>query len=1776
MRPRLARRVRESPSRLAPASPDAIAAGRDLDYLCSMPPSSGPPSAKPPRRPKAAANPAAAGPAGPRHEVKVIACYLLAMLLGGQARGLPGAGVVKVACQQAAAGYPLDDVVVFGQTPRGEARTLEIQGKRTVDFTAGDVKFGEVVVQLLQSADLHGAEAPGHWRAVALARTSTPIERAYQQVLAWARDHGSAEEFVGRLRRPGQANLQMRGFLDAFEHHLRAAGRDPAPELVWQLLRSFLILPFDFEAPGSGALDAVLERARMALASGDVQEAQALWSHLTALALELDASGGSIEAQGLRDRVEAAGFALAGAPDWAEPRRALAEAAQFALGAIRDHMGGIRALRAGHLARLDEALQSHRYVELRGASGGGKSALLKALARRVSAESEIILLNDARTIGGGWLVFRNVIGCAGVGAEAFLADFAASGGATLFIDGIDQIVDGGKQATINDLIQAARGVPGFRIVTTARHDFGREDRGWLAQALGDLPSQVVEVPELQDDEAGLLAAEDPTLRLLLEKDHPACLVARNLFHLSRLLSGRDPGSAGWISEAALAGDWWRRGGGGDTNPAARLRALRGFAGQVIGEASELLTKDLALEVIEALVQADTLAEVRPGETARFVHDVLRDWAVGGYLAEDRARAATLPLQAPAPATLVRGVEMAARLCLEREETPEAWFELLKAVSGPGAHGSWKRAVLLALVRSEVARLCLDRAQPLLLANGAALLVDLLYYVQTVETQTLQDVLRATGNADLPGASLIVLPGAAAWGRLSDWLLKLGDALPPTAIPAAHEFLRILLIPMAQFPARARPYVERVFQWLWAFEQPQAANGAVPAVALQAFGKSYHATRAQIEALRATFLAFCEATPELARTYARAWADQSEGRIDDELLKQYGALAKVAPNELADYTIRAIVGPEERERRSRHGYFEGGRPDWRPFDISESTFLPPSPAQGPFFALLKHAPDEGLRVIEALTDHLRRHWDVQRPSGGDVIEIDLPGGQRRFTHPGTYGWTRNPGPYTYVSALMALEAWGHQQLETGRAPDEVMALMLGEGDQPAARLSVALDLVLSHWDLLKAWAIPLAGSPELLRLDRDRAQYDEVAYRLTLRDMGGEPPGEVTLKQLAARPSRGVSLLSRLPKFLFDGDTAQLDVLRARLETARARFHPPRGEPVADPGHDLAGIVDTALDYLDPANWRAVQVRGEDGITRQAYQYQEPQRVADALASKRQEVNAQLAESNRLAALQLGFEGSASVPPETLADAMAWAQAEPFPQLKAGDEDDFDLRSRARSFCMGAALVCEQAAPDEAALAWARRVFEAALQDASDPFGRSHNSSIAFNVAAIAVRGLIADQVRRPSRETRDRLLAAAQRAEPAVAAAFANGLAGLHAADDRLAQGLLRLGLGGARYRARAFDETPEKKAQRDRRHADQATDELSAVRAWLDGGPQPAWPAYPMDGRVGRRRSLITLGGGPPAPRPTRSPPPRPTVHVDKDHAGLWLAGAALVSSPEAAQWQDELLAAYWPFTRYLNGGDLLPDDDEDTLEDGPSNQPYQWNDGYFRLLARRAVAGPPDRREAAVEHLTGLPDGAFLVTCGAFLAAYEAFYFGGRGLDRETLVAVRASLAARLIQTTVWSRMKWKADDRMETRLFGTVCAFSAQIQSFGAPVSRLGEDDPHAPALFPALTALVEDAPQSAALANLTLNQVALSRSPQLVPFVARMASAWLAAHADGRFWKDWGVGERLCSWIHVMLLAGGEAGAAVRAHAVTLIPVLDRSIGFGVLNARAAEDALLAPN
>jgi hypothetical protein len=99
-----------------------------------------------------AVSPAATGPAGPLLEGHVGAQYLLPLLLGGEARGLPGVTVTSVAFQRAGFNHPMDDVIVTGFDRQGGAATLELQAKRTITFTASDSIFASVVAQACLAA----------------------------------------------------------------------------------------------------------------------------------------------------------------------------------------------------------------------------------------------------------------------------------------------------------------------------------------------------------------------------------------------------------------------------------------------------------------------------------------------------------------------------------------------------------------------------------------------------------------------------------------------------------------------------------------------------------------------------------------------------------------------------------------------------------------------------------------------------------------------------------------------------------------------------------------------------------------------------------------------------------------------------------------------------------------------------------------------------------------------------------------------------------------------------------------------------------------------------------------------------------------------------------------------------------------------------------------------------------------------------------------------------------------------------------------------------------------------------------------------------------------------------------------------------------------------------------------------------------------------------------------------------------------------------------------
>src|SRR5258706_256809 len=118
-------------------------------------------------------SPVGRGGAGTYIEGELGAFYLLQMLAGSEARGLPDARIDRVQFQGESEGYALDDLIVHGVSDKGSS-ILEIQSKRTATFAPKDPIFKSICEQIARSA---AAERPTdrHLLAAATQRTSFAI-----------------------------------------------------------------------------------------------------------------------------------------------------------------------------------------------------------------------------------------------------------------------------------------------------------------------------------------------------------------------------------------------------------------------------------------------------------------------------------------------------------------------------------------------------------------------------------------------------------------------------------------------------------------------------------------------------------------------------------------------------------------------------------------------------------------------------------------------------------------------------------------------------------------------------------------------------------------------------------------------------------------------------------------------------------------------------------------------------------------------------------------------------------------------------------------------------------------------------------------------------------------------------------------------------------------------------------------------------------------------------------------------------------------------------------------------------------------------------------------------------------------------------------------------------------------------------------------------------------------------------------------------------------------
>jgi hypothetical protein len=303
-------------------------------------------------------------------------------------------------------------------------------------------------------------------------------------------------------------------------------------------------------------------------------------------------------------------------------------------------------------------------------------------------------------------------------------------------------------------------------------------------------------------------------------------------------------------------------------------------------------------------------------------------------------------------------------------------------------------------------------------------------------------------------------------------------------------------------------------------------------------------------IRMTVFSFAYLNRSAAERYLRG-LDADKTRHDDMpvVLGAASTLSQAAPSAFADYALDALI-----EKKEIRGYYERRRDERGPFCSLDFHFVTASPGQGPFFELLDNARADGLRLVRAVVEHAT-NWVRDRYAEARQafprVTIRFRDGPKSFDgNEVIYSWARNPSQSSIpTSALMALEAWAHREIERGRPFEEVLHDVMGPDGSSIAFVAVAVDIILSHWDVARDIALPIVATPEILEFDDARLPRDLSGfYTSSSFDREGST-WRIKRSDLEARPSRRNSLSNNIGDFVFNSGAAKLEDLRAALEQA---------------------------------------------------------------------------------------------------------------------------------------------------------------------------------------------------------------------------------------------------------------------------------------------------------------------------------------------------------------------------------------------------------------------------------------------------------------------------------------------------------------------------------------------------------------------------------------------------------------------------------------------------
>ena len=1208
-------------------------------------------------------SPELTGGAGFTYEDAVAAQYLAAMVAGTTAAALDARVVQRVAQQQADFGESLDDVIVDAASlADGTVMRLSLQVKRslTISDAATNSGFREVIQRSWQT--LQKPHFREHVDRVGAVTGSVAEEtfRAFATVCEWARASDTTAAFMRRFVDGGNASATHRAVVEAVRMVAQDRGAPLSDDQLHSLLAHLVLIRFDFLHAGSTHEAEAIVSLQRALAPQQVLRAGDLWDLLRQFARD---GAGRSAAHTRASLVRAlAGWRFTGAPAFAGDMQTLRDSTRHWLDQQADDIGGAHLTRQALRDQLGAQMAAHRLTLIKGLPGTGKTVLLRDLVQELAADGTTLFLTANRLSGRSWSEHARSIGLATTSIEPLLVEVAATGHATMFIDGLDRIAPE-QRAIVTDLFGQLLTNPtlsDWRVVATAR-DAGIEPlRNWVPPAL--LASGgvgYVDVKNLTDEEAGLLADSLPALRPLLTGGNERVrTLARRPFFAAVLARGFSraayPSGFAPQSEVDLVEAWWTRGGYDADAPQAlaRQRALIELAQSSAPDLGRnVRMRDLSTatqDVFPALDEDGLVQQVRTGHTAQFSHDIFFEWSFLHLLLDQGDDWIAAVTAAGEPPALARVVEL---LSQTNYPIPNQWSRELHALERAQARPQWLRAWLVAPVFSPHFAEHDDMFAASLAENGHRLFGKLLVWMQAEKTTPNPLVLSGVLGGDLDAAARIRIADSqgwpsdfAAWRRLLTWTIEQIELIPNTHLRDLVTLFETWQVVAADHPnAVSQLIVAQCATWLHAIEDEHADRRfRYSEPVIDATPRPRVPTKLETE-LRALVLRAARAYPDVVDAYLtkvetiERWSDSAFR----ELMTYAPLLAQTHPAQLARVARRWFMKElpdatsarwrrEEREEARRREEAQGippenrsrwddlvlssapfmhhsfSRHDWERLSIGgdHQGFFPASPLREPFHSLLIHDPPTALALIRDVTNHattawrqLHRHWRGS-PTPLPLV-IVFPWGQQEFWGDDRhYHWFRgHGGPQVVECALMTLERWAIAQLDAGRPLDEVLQQLL-DGHTSIGVLGIAVHLALRAKQVSPT-TLALLRSQRLWRLDLQRSIKEHELQSAGL--IGFETGSADSAHRQAVTDSnqitsRRLELRNLVPLFVLGGGALR-DACRAALDDFPNKLDFTYQEESQDPEHvaELRGTAELWSEWGHAENYTTAPIPGRDDM-----------------------------------------------------------------------------------------------------------------------------------------------------------------------------------------------------------------------------------------------------------------------------------------------------------------------------------------------------------------------------------------------------------------------------------------------------------------------------------------------------------------------------------------------------------------------------------------------------